>query len=148
MMKKILIRFINGFCYSVAITMIVHALIMVFAGTFPMLPEFKAHFGSELQAYMTELMLIGVMSGITSAGTVVLESKKIGIIFQSILYLLIMLSAWIPVACFVWGFHKYVGSMISTIASIVVTYGICFGIKYKSCKKDINKINARLMERG
>lgn len=147
MIKKIVGRFLNGFCYSVAITLVVHALIMVFAGTIPMMAEFKAHFGSELQAYTVELLLIGLMSGVTSAGTIVFESKRIGLFYQSILFLIIMLSAWIPVACYVWGFNKYLGSMISTIASIVVTYAICFGIQYAKCRKDISEINEKLMER-
>ena len=63
---------------------------------------------------------------------------------QSVLFLLLMLAAWIPVACYVWGFHKYVMSMVSTLASIVVTYGICWGIRYKLCRRDVQEINQRL----
>ena len=147
MLKRILIRFINGFCYSIAITMIIQTVVMLATGDTPMLPEYMARFGSPLTAYVSQLLLIGVMSGITSLGTVVFEAKKIGLLAQSILYLAIMLSAWIPVACIAWGFHKYITSMIATLCSIVVSYGICWGILYKLSRKDIEEINAKLSEK-
>lgn len=147
MLKKICIRFLNGFSYAIAITLVIHSIIMYFIGHAPIMPEFQAGYANELNAYAIELLLIGVMSGITSAGTVVFETKRIGMILQSILFLIIMLSAWIPVACYVWGFHKYVGSMISTTISIIGTYAICWMIRYNQYKKDIEEINAKLKKR-
>lgn len=146
-MKKILERTANGFCYSIAITMVIQLLVMVTTDPVPMLPEFMNRFDSQLCAYAVQLLLIGLMSGITSAGTVVFEFKKIGLLIQSILFLIIMLSAWIPVSCFVWGFHRYTMSMVTTVCSIVVTYGICWGINYKLCRRDIEAINAKLSEK-
>lgn len=148
MLRKLLYRFMNGFCYSIAITMVIHALIMRFTATPQLLPEFRARFDSDLTAYMTELFLIGFMSAVTSAGTVIFEARKISLLAQSILHLLIMLCAWIPVSCFVWGFHRYVGSMISTVSGIVVTYGLCWWLQYRSCRRDIEEINAKLLQRG
>ena len=147
MLKRILIRFINGFCYAVAITMIIQVIVMFTAGDTPMLPEYMARFDSPVMAYASQLLLIGLMSGITSAGTAVFEAKKIGLWVQSILFLLIMLAAWIPVSCIAWGFHKYITSMIITICSIVVSYTICWVIQYRLCRKDIEAINAKLLEK-
>ncbi len=140
-MKKILIHFVNGFCYSVAITMCVEMLLLTVAGVQVMLPEFVAKFESETVAFGVQLLLVGVMSGVTSAGTFLFELKRPGLLVQSILFLLLMLATWIPVACYVWGFHKYLPSMISCLASIVVTYGICWGIQYKVCRRDVQEIN-------
>ena len=147
MFKRIGIRFVNGFCYSIAITMIIHGILMLSTGTAPMLPEYMARFDSQLTAYVSQLMLVGIMSAVTSAGTIVFEAKKIGLLVQSILFLFIMLSAWIPVACIAWGFHKYLTSMIVTICSIVVSYGICWGVQYRLCRKEIERINAKLSEK-
>jgi len=147
-MKKILIRFVNGFCYSVAITMVVHLLIMKVAGDAVMLPEYVEGFDSELIAFAVQLLLVGLMSGVTSAGTVLFELKRPGLLWQSVLFLLVMMAAWIPTACYVWGFHKYLTSMISFLASIVVTYGICWGIQYKLCIRDVKEINQRLNRKG
>ena len=143
-MKKILIHFVNGFCYSVAITMVVQLLVMKIAGDVIMLPEFAAGFENELIAFAVQLLLVGVMSGVTSAGTVLFELKRPGLLWQSILFLCVMLAVWIPTACYLWGFHKYLTSMISCLVSIVVTYGICWGIQYKLCCRDVKEINQRL----
>ena len=39
-MKNIVIRFLNGFCYSIAITLCVVLFVLVVAGKSVMLPEF------------------------------------------------------------------------------------------------------------
>lgn len=147
MLKRIIISFINGFCYSIAITMIIQTIVMLSTGNTPMLPEYAARFDNPLIAFVSQLILIGLMSGITSAGTAVFEAKRIGLLAQSILFLLIMLAAWIPVSCIVWGFHKYMVSMIVTICSIVVSYGVCWGILYKLSRREIDAINAKLHEK-
>ena len=143
-MKHILIRFVNGFCCSVAITMVVQLLIMQITGEMIMLMEFAARYEDEVFAFGVQLLLVGVMSGVTSAGTVLFELKRPGLLWQSVLFLLVMLAVWIPTACYLWGFHKYLTSMISSLASIIVTYGICWGIQYKLCRRDVQEINQRL----
>ncbi len=143
-MKNILIRFANGFCYSVAITMVVELLIMKFTDHATMLPEFAARYENEVLSFGVQLLLVGIMSGVTSAGMVLFELKRPGLLWQSVLFLLVMLAVWIPTACYLWGFHKYLMSMISSLASIVVTYGICWGIQYKLCRRDVQEINQRL----
>ena len=140
-MKKLWLHFINGFCYSIAITLCMEWVVLAVAGKPVMLPEFVERFDSETIALGVQLLLVGIMSGVTAAGTEIFELKRPGLWVQSILFLLLMLAAWIPVACFLWGFHKYVASMISTLASIVVTYGICWGIQYKVCRQDVREIN-------
>lgn len=143
-MKNILIRFVNGFCYSVAITMVVQLVVMKLTGNAVLLPEFAAHYENDVIAFCVQLLLVGVMSGVTSAGTVLFELKRPGLLWQSVLFLLVMLAVWIPTACYLWGFHKYLTSMISSLVSIIVTYGICWGIQYKLCSRDVKEINQRL----
>lgn len=143
-MKKALVRFINGFCYSIAITLVIQLIVTVCSGKAPMLPEFISRFDSIIVAFAFQLVLVGFMSGITSAGTVVFEIDRMGFVMQSLLFLLIMLSAWIPVSCIVWGFYKYAISMITTFSSIVITYVICLIIAYKLCKKNVLIINEKL----
>ena len=143
-MKNIVIPFLNGFCYTIAITLCVELFILVITGNPVMLPEFAERYESETIALGVQLLLVGVMSGVTATGTAIFELKRLGILVQSVLFLLLMLAVWIPVACYVWGFHKYVMSMVSTLASIIVTYGICWGIQYKLCRRDVQEINQRL----
>lgn len=143
-MKHILIRFVNGFCYSVAITMVVLLVVMKLTGNVVLLPEFAEGFENDVIAFGVQLLLVGVMSGVTSAGTILFELKRPGLLWQSVLFLLVMLAVWIPTACYLWGFHKYLTSMISSLVSIIVTYGICWGIQYKLCSRDVKEINQRL----
>lgn len=146
-MKNIVIHFLNGFCYSIAITLCVELFILVITGNPVMLPEFVERFDSETVALGVQLLLVGGMSGVTAAGTGIFELRRPGLLVQSVLFLLLMLAAWIPVACYVWGFHKYVSSMVSTLVSIVVTYGICWSIQYKLCRRDVQEINQRLNQK-
>jgi len=111
-----------------------------------LLPEYAARFDNEMLAFGVELLLVGFISAMASGGTVLLELKRPGLVVQSILYFLLMLATWIPVACFLWGFHKYVTSFVSTLLSMVVTYGICWGIQYRLCIRDVKEINERLQE--
>jgi len=146
-MKNLLIRFANGFCYSIAITVMIQLVVVAITGTKFMLPEYAAGFDNEIQAYTVQLLLIGVMSAVTSAGSAIMEIKRIGLVVQSILYFVLMLGTWIPVACYLWGFHKYITSMVSCLLSIIVTYSICWGIQYKICVRDVAEINRRLQEK-
>ena len=146
-MKNVLIRFANGFCYSIAITIIIQQIVVAITGISFMLPEYSARFDSEVQAYTVQLLLIGFMSAASAAGSAIMEIKRLGLVVQSVLYFVLMLVTWIPVACFLWGFHKYTTSMVSCLLSIVVTYGICWVIHYKICYKDVEEINRRLQER-
>lgn len=146
MAKKIIIKFLNGFCYSVSITMLIQALVMLISGTVPMLPEYALRFENPVSAYITELLLIGLMSAVTAAGTIVFELKKTGLLIQSLIYLVVMLSSWIPVACFVWGFHKYFISFVSTLCSFIVSYTVTWAVMYRLCRNDIDEINRMLKE--
>ncbi|MBQ7926874.1 MAG: DUF3021 domain-containing protein [Lachnospiraceae bacterium] len=143
-MKNFLIRFIYGFSFGVTISMVVQLVVMGITGEIPMLPEFTEGFENPVMAYSVQMLLIGFISGVASGGTVILEWKRPGLLIQSILYLVLMLGTWIPVACYVWGFHKYTTSMVSGLLSILVTYGICWMIQYNICIRDVKEINQRL----
>jgi len=141
-----MIRMANGFCYSIAITAMVQLIVIAISEKSILLPEYAARFDNEMLAFGVELLLVGFISAMASGGTVLLELKRPGLVVQSILYFLLMLATWIPVACFLWGFHKYVTSFVSTLLSMVVTYGICWGIQYRLCIRDVKEINERLQE--
>lgn len=145
-MKNVILRMANGFCYSIAITALVQMFVLLVCQKTILLPEYAERFDNELAAYSVELLLVGVISAVAAGGTVLMELKRPGLVVQSILYFLLMLATWIPVACFLWGFHKYVASFVSTLLSIVVTYGICWGIQYRLCIRDVKEINERLQE--
>jgi len=146
-MKNIMIRSLNGFCYAIAITVVVQMIVVFITGTGFMLPEYAARFDNMVTAYIVQLFLIGLISAVAAAGSAIMEIKRIGLVVLSILYFVLMLGTWIPVACYLWGFHKYTASMVSCLLSIIVTYSICWGIQYKICVRDVAEINRRLQEK-
>ncbi|MBQ7934117.1 MAG: DUF3021 domain-containing protein [Lachnospiraceae bacterium] len=143
-MKSSIVRFIYGFTFGITISMVVQLGVMSITGAIPMLPEYMAGFANPVMAYSVQMLFIGLISGVASAGTVILEWKRPGLLIQSILYLVLMLGTWIPVACYLWGFHKYTTSMVSGLLSILGTYTICWVVQYHICSRDVKEINQRL----
>ena len=88
-MKKILFHFVNGFCYSVAITTVIELIVMKLIGQVALLPEFAERFENDVIAFCVQLLLVGVMSGVTSAGAILFELKRPGLLWQSVLFLLL-----------------------------------------------------------
>jgi len=126
---------------------VVQMIVVFITGTGFMLPEYAARFDNMVTAYIVQLFLIGLISAVAAAGSAIMEIKRIGLVVLSILYFVLMLGTWIPVACYLWGFHKYTASMVSCLLSIIVTYSICWGIQYKICVRDVAEINRRLQEK-
>lgn len=144
MIKNMLFRTINSFCYSIAITMIVLFIGYLITGQIPLLPEYAARFNEDTTALVVELLLVGVMSGVLAGGTVILEFERWSLLVQSIVYFVISSSVWIFVASLCWGFAKYPASAISTTVSYLASYTICWIIQYKTCKRNIDEINNKL----
>lgn len=143
-MKNYLIRFIYGFSFAVTISTMVQLIVMSFTGKMGMLPEYMDRFDNPVIAFSVQMLLVGFISGMASAGTIIMEWKRPGLLIQSVIYLALMLVTWIPVACYLWGFHKHTTSMISGLLSILVTYGICWVVQYNICIRDVKEINERL----
>lgn len=148
MIKNAAIRFCNGYAYAILITMAVQGVIMKVTGYTPMLPEYMEHFDSEIAAYIVQMLLIGFISAVASAGSVIMELKKPGLLVQSILYFILMAAAWIPVGCYLWGLHKYPTTLISFTLSLLLTYGICWSVQYRICMRDVEQINKKLETMG
>lgn len=146
MLKSGLSRAISGFCYAVAINLIIFVILILVLGRTPLLPEYIAKFDSEAMAILIELFLIGLMSAVLAGGTVIFTMEKIGLITQSIIYFILSSAVWIPVGCYCFGLNKYKQTMVSFTISYVGSYIICWIIQYRSCKKSIAQINQRLLE--
>jgi len=149
MLKKALIRGVLSFSCSVAINVVLYAGIIAlggFGGQLPMLPEYLAHFDNEVLAMLTQCLLVGLTATVFGAGAVIMETEKIGLVVQSVIYFVITTAVWVPVACFCWGLHKYPSSIIGVGISYVISYVISWVIQYKACKKNVELINRRLQE--
>lgn len=144
MIKNIVVRFCNGYAYAILITMLIQGVVIALTGHTPMLPEYMEHFDSEVTAYVVQMLLIGLISAVAAAGSVIMELKRPGLVVQSILYFSLMAAVWIPVGCYLWRLDKYPVTWISFAVSLLVTYGICWSIQYRICMRDVEQINYRL----
>lgn len=153
MLKNGLIRGLNSFMYSVGIYLIIQVLATAIISPIrggeefiPVLPEFAARFNNTYMAVYVQMLLVGLTSGVFGAGSVIMEFERLGLLVQSILYLMITMAVWIPVGCICWGLHKYPGAMISVSLSYMIAYGISWGISYRQCKQNIEQINQKLQQ--
>lgn len=144
MIKNAVIRFCNSYAYAVLITTAAQGVLMAATGNVPMLPEYAAGFDSEVAAYIVQILLVGFISGVAAAGSVIMELKRLGLLVQSVLYFGVMAAVWIPVGCYLWGLDRYPTTLISFTLSLLVTYAVCWSIQYRICMRDVEQINKRL----
>ncbi|MCM1273524.1 MAG: DUF3021 domain-containing protein [Clostridium sp.] len=146
MLKRTLVKMINSFFYAIGITTVVYFFITAGGNAVMMLPEYREKFPNDVRALVVQLILIGCMSAVLGGGTVIMELEKISLVAQSIIYFVLAAAVWFFVGCYCWSMHKYTLSFVSTTASFVVSYVICWVIQYKICKKAVDDINKKLRE--
>lgn len=152
-MKKILLRTISSFCYSVACGLLVNFLVEIIVQhitgdlTFsPVSPEFLARFSSRTVAIEVNALLYGLIGASYSASMVIYETDRIGFIIQNIIYFLVTSLVWVPILTFMWQLQRYPQALISTIFCYAITYVIVFIIGYRITKRDVANINQALKE--
>jgi len=153
MLKNSLIRGLNSFMYSVGIYLAIQTVVtLIISPTnggrefIPVLPEFAARFANPYMAVYVQLFLVGITSAVFGAGSVIMDLERLSVLAQSVIYLLITMAVWIPIGCICWGLHKYPETMISVGLSYMLAYAISWGVKYRQCKRNIQKINEKLEE--
>lgn len=149
MLKNALIRGLNSFIYAVAINVILALAMVVIVnepGFVPLVPDYAAHFNSEILALLLQFVLIGLSSASFGAGSVLLEIEHWSLLKQSIVYFVVTTVIWVPVSIFCWGINKYPAAFISFVISYVFSYIITWSIQLSLCKKSVAKINEKLIQ--
>lgn len=148
MVKNAMLRGINSFMYSVGISLMISCLCLLFIDSdyIPLLPEFIARFDNVTEAFVVQLILIGISSASLGAGSVVMEMERLSLLAQSLIYLAITGFVWVLVGCYCWGLHKYPLTMLGVGLSYIISYAISWMIQYRLCKKSIKEINRKIIE--
>lgn len=149
MLKNAVIRGLNSFMYAIAINVLLALVITAIVnepGFVPLVPDYAAHFESEIIALLLQFILIGLTSAAFGAGSVLLEIEHWSLLKQSIIYFIVTTIIWVPVSIFCWGIDKYSRAFISMICSYVVTYAVTWMIQFSICKKSVAKINQKLIQ--
>ena len=149
MLKNALNRGVHGFIYAIATNVILALIIMILVnkpGFVPLVPDYAAHFDSEIVALLLQIVLIGLTSAAFGAGSVILEIERWSLLKQSIVYFIVTTAIWIPVSIFCWGVDKYKPAFISIICSYAASYIITWVIQFSLCKKSVASINQKLLQ--
>ncbi|MDF2907079.1 MAG: hypothetical protein K0R34_2400 [Herbinix sp.] len=149
MIKNAVTRGLNSFMCAIAINVLLALIITVIVnkpGFVPLVPDYAAHFESEIIALLLQFVLVGLTSAAFGAGSVLLEIERWSLLKQSIIYFIVTTVIWIPISIFCWGVDKYSAAFISMICSYVVSYVISWMIQFSICKKSVAKINQKLIQ--
>ena len=120
-MLKVISRAWQGFAYAVAINLCVFFVIICATKHLPLVPTYRAYFTNDTFAMMLQLVLVGLMSAVFAAGTVIFEQSRIGLLWQSLLYFVVTSLVWIPISGFCFGLFVYKQTMISFLLSYIGT---------------------------
>lgn len=149
MIKNALIRGINSFMYAIATNVVLALILMAIVNKpdfLPLVPDYAAHFESEIVALLLQFVLIGITSAAFGAGSVILEIERWSLLKQSVIYFILTTVIWVPVSIFCWSIDKYTTAFISVICSYTISYIITWLVQYNLCKKSVAKINQKINE--
>ena len=149
MIKEALRRGYNGFSCAITVNVIIFLVMCLCSKDLefaPVVPEYAEFFHTKLQAVLMEILLCGVVSAVFSAGSVIMEAKRMSLVMQSVIFFLVTAAVWIPVGCFCWRIHKHLSSMISVICSYTCSYIVTWVIQYRVCKASVKEINEKLKD--
>ncbi|BBF44926.1 hypothetical protein lbkm_3666 [Lachnospiraceae bacterium KM106-2] len=150
MKKKSIGRGITGFAFGIAGGQIIQLLIVLFSGQehlVPLVPAYRSYFQSDVLALGVYNLLVGVISGVFGASSVIFDLEKWSFLKQGIIHFLITTAVWFPIAVFVWGLFIYPQAVINTFISFSITYLITWIVQYQLCRKSIDDINKVIQKR-
>ncbi|MGE7675128.1 DUF3021 domain-containing protein [Lysinibacillus sp. NPDC094403] len=150
MRKDLLNRIIGGFVIGVVLGQVVQFFVSmgIAQGNYAwVVPEFRVLFTNEIIAIITQVLLTGLI-GITFAlAALFFEIARWGMLKQYIVHFFVTAIIWIPIVMILW-MPKTVANVCSLLASFLGTYVVTWLTQYKLSKRDIEKINEMLIERG
>lgn len=150
MRKDLLIRIIGGFVIGAVLGQIVQFFVSmgIAQGSYAwVVPEFRALFTSEIIAIITQVLLTGLIGITFAVAALFFEMARWGMLKQFIVHFFVTAIIWIPIVMILW-MPKTMANVCSLLASFLGTYVVTWLLQYKLSKRDIEKINAMLIERG
>lgn len=148
-MKRVAVRCISSFCVGVVVAVLISTAMVIAVGRddfIPLVPSYLACFSNVWLAFNVYYLLVGVISGVFGACSVIFELERWSYRKQGIVHFILTSAVWFPIAVFLWGLFHYPAAVRNTFISMAVTYGIIWYMQYRSCKKSIGEINEKLQQ--
>ena len=146
-MKEIVKRGLISFAISALVGVVINLLIDVIVNLngvedfISISPDFQALFPTPVIAAYVNIILYGLIGFTFSVMTFVYDIKKMGFVFQSIIYFIVTSAICMAITMLLWQLQKYPAAFISTLSGYAVTHLIMFTVEYKKLKQDISEIN-------
>lgn len=147
MKKKILVNSLNGIVLGVFLGYVLSIVSSIFYGDgnyYPVMPQFVSKIGSVLNATIIQTVLYGVIGAICGGASVIWEIEKLGIIKQTIIYLVIELITILPIAYYLHWIGESIITLVIFILIFFIVFMIIWTIIYIYNKRKINELNKKL----
>jgi hypothetical protein len=149
MLKKIITKSCIGFVCGVTAEQFIIIMMCLFVNKqnfIPLVPSFQMHFTSQALALGVSNILIGIISAVFSACSIIFEIEKWSFLKQGLIHFLITTAVWFPISIFLWGMYVYPQAVRSVFISFTCTYAITWFIQYLLCRKSIKEINSKIVK--
>ena len=145
MLKIAIKRGSVSFLSGIAVSQIINVLISLSLGDeyVPVMPDFAAHFSSEIAAVVVQALLTGLISTAFAASSVIFMIERWSFLRQCVIHFLITSAVWIPVVSLLWMPRDGLGVMIGA-ASFFLSYAIVWLSQIAVNRRLVKKINRKI----
>ncbi len=149
LLKTALKRGAISFLIGLGVSQIVNIFISLGTGGggyISVMPEFAAHFPSEVAAVIVQALLTGLLSMAFAASSVFFLIEKWSFLRQCATHCLVTAAVWIPVVWFVWIPRAMPGLLIASV-NFAATYVITWGIRLAVNRRVVRQINEKIQSK-
>lgn len=149
MKKKMLIRSLCGLSFGLALEEIIAIVISLVKneGAFQaVIPQLVNDFGGELNAVLLQTILYAAFGALLGAATIIWEMDSWSLTKQTITHFLVFALPFILIAYILYWIPRSALGVLSAVAVFIAIYAGIWGLVYFSCKRKVEKINAKLYQ--
>lgn len=147
MKKKLLIRIFTGFPLGLAIgyTITIATSLVYADGCYaPCVPALTEAVGSEIGAVLLQAILCGILGSAFSAGSLIWEIERWGLVKQTGVYFLIVSAVMMPVAYINCWMERSPAGILGYFGIFVCIFAAVWLTQYLRAKRNVREMNERL----
>lgn len=144
MKKQVIGRALLGFPLGVFISITITMLTSIGLGDgryLAVVPELSAQMGSELNAFILQYILSGILGAACGGGSCIWEMDEWSLLKRTLVYFIVLSGSMFPIAWFSWWMPHSIGGALSYIAIFLALFAIIFAIQYFFWKIKLRKMN-------
>ena len=149
MKKKLLLRSLCGLSFGLALEELIAIVISLaqHEGVFQaVIPELVYDFGGELHAVILQSLLYAVLGAILGAATIIWDIEEWSLTKQTGVHFTVFALPFLLIAYTLYWIPRSALGVLSAAAVFIAIYAGIWGIIYFSCKRKVEKINAKLRQ--